>query len=128
MLDTDTCSYIIKENPKKPMDSFIAHQHDDICISSITRAELLYGAKKKASEKITKKVEEFLKMLPIISFDIEAADVYSDIRNELEKAGTPIGEMDMLIAACAISSTSVLITNNQKHFGYIKNLNLENWC
>jgi tRNA(fMet)-specific endonuclease VapC len=127
MLDTDICSYAIKENKKNVMDNLITHQNDDICISAITKAEMLHGAKKKNSDKITAKIKDFLKIVTIVPFDTDSADVYADIKNELEKNGTPIGNMDMLIASCAISNDAILVTNNLKHFSKICNLKIQNW-
>jgi tRNA(fMet)-specific endonuclease VapC len=127
MLDTDICSYVIREDHKNVIDNLIARQNDDICISAITRAEMLYGAKKKNSDRITSKILDFLKIVETVSFDDHAAEVYSAIKNELEKNGTPIGNMDMLIASCAIANDSVLVTNNEKHFSKIKGLKTQNW-
>lgn len=127
MLDTDICSYIIKGHCENLTKKLIMHQADCISISAITLAELKYGVIKKGSVKIKQKVTAFLEMIPIIAFDESAATIYAKIRHDVELAGTPIGNMDMLIAACAIASQSILVTNNQKHFAHIKNLNLENW-
>lgn len=128
MLDTDTCSYIIKGHCENLTKKLIMHQADCIAISAITLAELRYGVIKKGSIKIKQKVAAFLEMTPVIAFDEDAAIIYAKIRHDIELAGTPIGNMDILIAACAIASQSILVTNNQKHFTRIKSLNLENWC
>jgi tRNA(fMet)-specific endonuclease VapC len=128
MLDTDICSYIIRKHSKNLIKNLIAHQDDGILISSITLTELKYGTIKKGSEQIKEKISSLLKMLPVVAFDEDAAKIYAKIRHVLESSGTPISNMDMLIASCAIASQSILVTNNQKHFSHIKNLKLENWC
>ena len=127
MLDTDICSYIIKENPKQLAKKFIAHEKHDLCISIITYAELHYGAIKSKSKEIIKKVKLFTGLLRIIAFDQKAAECYAVIRSELNNKGTPIGHMDLLIAASASAIDAVLVTNNTKHFKKISSINVENW-
>lgn len=127
MLDTDICSYIIKANPLSVTQRFERMPSGAICISAITRAELLYGIIKTPSKKIGEKLEAFLRILRIIDFDASAAEHYAKIKATLENKGTPIGNMDMLIAACALACGATLVTNNQKHFSQIRGLKTENW-
>lgn len=128
MLDTNICIYIIKQQPVAVLKRFLEYQIGDIGISSITLSELRYGvAKSTHQEKNTKALDEFITPLEVVSFDEEAAHVYGDIRATLEKAGTPIGSMDMLIAAHAVSLGIPLVTNNAREFVRIPALNIIDW-
>ncbi len=128
MLDTNICIYIIKQQPAAVLKRFLEYQIGDIGISSITLSELRYGvAKSTHQEKNAKALDEFITPLEVVSFDEESAHVYGDIRATLEKAGTPIGSMDMLIAAHAVSLGIPLITNNAREFVRIHPLNIMDW-
>jgi tRNA(fMet)-specific endonuclease VapC len=128
MLDTNICIYIIKQQPVTVLKRFLEYQIGDIGISSITLSELRYGvAKSTHQEKNTKALDEFITPLEVVSFDEEAAHIYGDIRAALEKAGTPIGAMDMLIAAHAVSLGIPLVTNNTREFVRIPILNIIDW-
>lgn len=128
MLDTNICIYIIKQQPAGVLKHFQEHQIGDIGISSITLSELRYGAaKSKHREKNTKALDEFIIPLEIADYDELAAHVYGEIRSVLEKAGTPVGAMDMLIAAHAISLGVTLVTANTREFSRISNLRLVDW-
>ncbi len=128
MLDTNICIYIIKQQPVAVLKRFLEFQIGDIGISSITLSELRYGvAKSTHQEKNTKALDEFITPLEVVSFDEEAAHVYGNIRAILEKAGTPIGSMDMLIAAHAVSLGLPLVTNNAREFVRIPALNIIDW-
>lgn len=128
MLDTNICIYIIKQQPVAVLKRFLEYQIGDIGISSITLSELRYGvAKSTHQEKNAKALDEFITPLEVVSFDEEAAHVYGEIRATLEKAGTPIGAMDMLIAAHAVSLEIPLVTNNTREFERITSLNVVDW-
>jgi tRNA(fMet)-specific endonuclease VapC len=127
ILDTDICSYIIRENPKPAREKFWDHRDDDICITSISYAELLYGGIHKGSAKLLNQIKTFVSHVRIIDFNAAAAETYAEIRQGLEAHGTPLGNMDILIAAITKSTEAVLVTNNQKHFSKIPDLKLENW-
>lgn len=128
MLDTNICIYIIKQQPATVLKRFLEYQIGDICISSITLAELRYGvAKSTHEEKNAKALDEFILPLEIVSFDDAAAHLYGEIRAMLEKAGTPIGAMDMLIAAHALSLRIPLVTNNRREFVRIPALTSIDW-
>jgi len=128
VLDTNICIYIIKQQPVAVLKRFLEYQVGDIGISSITLSELRYGvAKSIHQEKNTKALDEFITPLEIVSFDEEAAHAYGNIRATLEKAGTPIGSMDMLIAAHAVSLGIPLVTNNVREFVRVPNLNVIDW-
>ena len=128
LLDKNICIYIIKQQPATVIKHFLEYQVGDIGISSITISELRYGvAKSTHREKNAKALDEFIIPLEVVSFDEGAAHVYGDIRANLEKAGTPIGSMDMLIAAHAISLGIPLVTNNVSEFVSIPSLNIIDW-
>lgn len=128
MLDTNICIYLIKQQPPKVLKHFKAHTVGDIGISSLTLAELRYGVSKSQHlEKNRQALDEFILPLEIADFDEQAAREYGAIRAELEKAGKPIGSMDMLIGAHAHALGVTLITNNTKEFKQIKNLKIVDW-
>jgi len=128
MLDTNTCIYIIKQKPPKALMHFSAHSAGDIGISSITLAELQYGiAKSRHIQKNRQALEEFTLPLEIADFDGEAAEMYGTLRAALETAGKPIGSMDMLIGAHALSLGIILVTNNTREFARIKGLKVADW-
>jgi len=128
MLDTDTSSYIIRNRPESVRVRFGKLDSSQLCISVITHAELLYGVKSAASSRtIRPAVEDFVRRLTVFDWDSTAAEHYADIRTKLEAGGTPIGNMDMLIAAHARSVSAVLVTNNEKHFRRVSALTVENW-
>lgn len=128
MLDTDMCSYIIKEHPESVRQRFQALAMEQLCVSVITYAELMYGVERSSSRRVNRPIiEDFVRYLDVLNWGTEAADEYGLIRAELEDAGTPIGAMDMMIAAHAKSIKAVLVTNNQKHFTKVKGLKIENW-
>jgi tRNA(fMet)-specific endonuclease VapC len=128
LLDTNICIYIIKQKPAAVLGRFGEYQAGDIGISSITLSELRYGvAKSNHREKNAKALDEFIIPLDVVPFDESAALAYGEIRAFLEKTGTPIGSMDMLIAAHAISLGVTLVTNNVREFNRIPNLSIINW-
>ena len=128
MLDTDMCSYIIKERPESVRQRFQTIAMEQLCVSVVTYAELIYGVERSSSKRVNRPIiEDFVRHLDVMDWDTEAADQYGVIRAELEAAGTPIGAMDMMIAAHAKSTKAVLVTNNQKHFTKVKGLKIENW-
>ena len=128
MLDTNICIYIIKQKPEAVLARFRAFQVGDVGISTITLAELQYGAMKSARPKQNREnLKEFVAPLDVASFDNAASEAYGEIRVALEKSGRPIGAMDLLIAAHALSLDARLVTNNEKEFKRVRGLRVENW-
>jgi len=128
MLDTSTCIYIIKRKPPDVIERFRQTEISRIGISSITLSELLYGVSKSSKPEQNKiALMQFVAPLEILPYDQEAAQCYGDLRTHLEKQGTPIGSLDMLIAAHALSIACILITNNEKAFIRIPNIRIDNW-
>jgi tRNA(fMet)-specific endonuclease VapC len=129
MLDTDIVSYIVKEKPSKAKARMQALLPSALCVSVITRAELFYGLKQlPGSHRTQFAVRQFLKIVQTLPWDEEASGWYADIRHQLTTTGKLIGELDIMIAAHAISQDAVLVTNNLRHYQRIKApLMLENW-
>jgi len=128
LLDTDTCIYLIKKKPPSVIEKLRACQAGDVGISAVTVAELRYGASK--SQRIQQNHEAldlFLAPFEVVTFDETAAAAYGEIRAQLEKAGQPIGPLDMLIAAHAKGMNVALVTNNVGEFKRVKGLKVETW-
>jgi len=129
MLDTNICIYLIKNKPEKVFWNLQKHDPSEICISSITYAELVYGVEKsQAIDKNRMALALLLSNIEILDFDALAADSYGRIRSDLEKAGTPIGPLDMMIAGHAMSLGYTVVTNNTKEFNRVNGIQLENWA
>lgn len=128
MLDTNICIYLIKQQPPTILERFRSLPVGDIGISSITAAELAHGvSKSRHATKNRHALEQFLAPLEVAAFDQTAAWAYGRIREQLEVKGTPIGSMDMLIAAHALSLGVRLVSNNLREFRRVPGLRLDNW-
>jgi tRNA(fMet)-specific endonuclease VapC len=128
MLDTNMCIYIIKKKPEKVLKKFQLFDIGDICISSITYAELMFGVSKSQHKQKNKDaLLEFAIPLDIMPFDDEIAVNYGDLRAYLEAKGTPIGSLDTMIAAHAQTLKCMLVTNNKKEFARVPHLKIEDW-
>ena len=128
MLDTNICIFIIKQKPENVLKRFLQLEVGDICISSITYAELVHGVEKsQAREKNRLALTIFLSEIQIMPFDDLAAQVYGKVKTDLQKKGTMIGPFDTLIAAHAKSLDLVLITNNTRELARVEGLELEDW-
>ena len=130
MLDTDTASYLIKGKSPAIEARLAALVPSAVCVSVMTRAELQYGLTRLPPDhRLHLAVRQFLKLVRILPWDTDAADWYAEIRHQLISSGQPIGEMDMMIAAHALSAGAVLVTNNNRHYERIEApLILENWA
>ena len=128
LLDTNICIYIIKRQPPQVLDKFRTLDLSDVGISSITVAELEYGAyKSQQTDRNRVAFNQFLMPLEIVPFDERATQNYGQLRSQLERQGIVIGSMDMLIASQALSLGLILVTNNVKEFSRIPDLVVENW-
>lgn len=128
MLDTNICIYTIKHKPPEVIKAFLCHEPDDMCISSITYGELMHGVEKsQAVERNRAAITLFLSAISILPFDSDAAEKYGAVRADLERKGTPIGPMDMLIAGHARSRGLILVTNNTREFFRMNELEVEDW-
>jgi tRNA(fMet)-specific endonuclease VapC len=127
LLDTDICIYALKQH-RIVLDRLLSHSRSDVAISVITEAELRTGAaKSEAPTKTLRLVENFLGPLEILDFTSADAAAYAGVRAKLERAGTPIGPLDTLIAAQAVARKFVLVSNNGREFGRVAGLRIENW-
>lgn len=127
MLDTNVVSEALR-NPQGPVATRIRQISDtDLAVSIVVAAELRFGAKKRGSALLTDLVEGFLSRIAILPLEGNADHIYADIRTALEKAGTPIGGNDLLIAAHALALDATLVTDNVREFSRIDGLKLENW-
>ena len=128
LLDTNICIYLIKSKPPQVLQKFQAHSVGEIGISAITVAELQFGVQKSQYvEQNQHALQQFLLPLICAPFDDLAAAAYGEIRATLEAQGTPIGSLDTLIAAHALSLDVALVTNNTREFSPVPNLKVVNW-
>ncbi len=128
MLDTNICSFIIREKPQSIKERLKECEKEHIiALSSIVVSELLYGAKKRNNKKLTFIVNNFIDNFIIYDFNKNAAEEYADIRSKLEQKGQIIGSNDLFIASHAKSLNAVLVTNNIKEFNRVGGLIIEDW-
>jgi tRNA(fMet)-specific endonuclease VapC len=128
MLDTNTCIYFLNRSSERIISKLKSLSPSDIRLSTITVAELFFGAEKsRARKKNWTIVEDFVGNFELLPFDGKCCQNYAKIRTSLEKSGSPIGPMDLLIASITLEHNLRLVTNNVKEFGRIKGLRVENW-
>jgi tRNA(fMet)-specific endonuclease VapC len=128
LLDTNICIYIINQKYQQVINKFNEYEIGAIGISTITLAELKYGAyKSKKVEQNLLAIQQFTIPLVIADFDSAAAETYGKIRANLERKGQIIGAFDLLITAYALSRDLIVVTNNVKEFERIEGLKIENW-
>ena len=128
MLDTSFCLYAIKHRPPEALAALRAHEAAGLGLSSITVAELSFGAHKSGSARNIAALQQFLEPLEIADFDRAAALSYGRLRAMLEAAGTPIGPLDTQIAAHALALEVTLVTHNTREFSRVPGLLLSNWA
>jgi len=129
MLDTDICSYILKRCNPAVLKRLQSVAVDQVCISSVTKAELLYGVEispRKQTDSIA--VEAFLRHIEVLDFSGDVASHYADIRADLKRRGAMIGAHDLFIAAHARALNMTLVTNNIREFRRVRGLAIENWA
>jgi len=128
MLDTDVCIALIKNRPVSMQNRLSLLIPEEVGISSMVAAELWFGVansqKKKKNEAALK---DFLEFVTLLDWPCEASSLYGHIRSQLQKLGTPIGAMDLLIASHALFLDTVLVTNNTREFERVPDLKVENW-
>ena len=126
LLDTDSVSYSLRG--QGGVGARITSQRpSELCISSITLAELRFGADRRRSRKLHGLIDTFISAVEVAPFDEAAATQFGKLGSALAAKGTPIGEFDVLIAAHAVSLRCVLVTNNLRHFSKVPGLKVENW-
>jgi tRNA(fMet)-specific endonuclease VapC len=128
MLDTDICSYILKNHPSHLLEVFNSHYHNDaICLSAVTYAELMVGAMRRGSVQLQEKIDAFTSLFDVTGWTVSCARQYAIVQTALLNAGIPIGKMDAMIAAAALTIDATLVTNNEKHFSKVGSLKITNW-
>jgi tRNA(fMet)-specific endonuclease VapC len=129
MLDTDTCSYVIKRANDKLLKKLSRTAVQDVCVSVVTKAELLYGVElSRRRQNDAAAVDAFLRHVVVLDFPDDAAAYYAVIRAALKKRGTMIGANDLFIAAHARALGLTLVTNNVREFQRVEGLAVENWA
>jgi tRNA(fMet)-specific endonuclease VapC len=129
LLDTNICIYLIKRAPPRVLERLRSVDIGRVSISSITVAELQYGVAKSARrEQNALALGTLLAPIRVEPFDDAAGEVYGTVRAELERAGTPIGSLDMLIAAHAVALDRTIVTNDARDFRRVHGLRVENWA
>jgi len=128
MLDTNTCIALIKRKPVHALQKFSEYQVGDIGVSAVTLAELRYGVSKSQHHaKNQTALDEFMLPMEVAAFDEQATVAYGVLRAALEKQGTPIGPLDTMIAAHALSLSVTLVTNNTREFNRVPELTVVDW-
>ncbi|WP_239441938.1 type II toxin-antitoxin system VapC family toxin [Saezia sanguinis] len=126
MLDTNTVSHFIRQNPQVTKQ-IVAAPLTSLCISAITEGELLYGlAKRPEAKKLHQLVHEFLKRVDTLAWDMETAGIYGKLRAEMESKGKVLAPLDMMIAAHALTVGAVLVTNDHA-FLQVPKVHTEDW-
>ena len=127
MLDTNICIFTIKNRPEAVRMAFMAH-HGQLCISTVTLMELVYGAEQSSSpQRNLAVVEGFAARLEVLNYDQDAAIHTGQLRAELALLGKPIGPYDQMIAGHARSQGLILVTNNTREFERVPGLRIEDW-
>ncbi len=128
MLDTDTASYAIRGGYPDLDRRLASVPPEDVCISSVTRAELLYGVRlKPGAQHLTRVVGQFLALVRSVAWDDDAADQFAIIAAELDSIGKRIGTFDTMIAAHALAANCIAFTNNIEHFSRVSGLTVQSW-
>ena len=126
MLDTDTVSFAIRGQGNVG-ERILASKPSALCISSLTIAELRFGADKRSSRRLHGLIDTIAQNIDVLPFDENAAKHYGQLASKLAKRGTPIGEFDTLIAAHALALKVTLVANNTRHFARIQGPKVDNW-
>ena len=127
LLDTNACSYVIKGNVPQVRARLLRTEMAEVGISTVTEAELRFGvARMPQARRLALAVDEFLLRVEILPWDSECARHYAELRATLERAGEPMGNLDMMIAAQALAADATLVTGDRV-FHRVKGLSLEDW-
>lgn len=127
MLDTNTLSELIRSPRGALTERLAAIEPDEVCTSIVVACELRFGARRKGSDVLTRRVEQLLGTLNVLPLDPPADEHYADIRAALEQLGTPIGSHDLFIAAHARSRALTLVTHNIREFARVPDLSVQDW-
>jgi tRNA(fMet)-specific endonuclease VapC len=127
LLDTNIVSELVRNPQGKVAEQILKLGERKVCTSIIVAAELRYGAEKKQSPRLSAQLEAVLGALEILPLEKPADASSGSLRAQLERAGKPIGANDLLIAAQALALGYTVVTDNEKEFSRVRQLNLENW-
>jgi tRNA(fMet)-specific endonuclease VapC len=129
LLDTNICIYIRQKRPEEVLRRFRKLRPGEAALSVITHGELLYGAAKSAQRVMAlERLRELTHLLPALSLPESAAEAYGSIRADLESKGAMVGNNDLWIAAHALASDLILVTNNEREFRRVHGLRVQNWA
>ncbi len=129
MLDTNVCVDLIRKKNDRILRRMKRRNPEELCVSSVTLSELEYGAAKSGNpDRNRLALAEFMTPLAVVPYDDAVAPVYGRVRAALEKAGTPIGPLDMMIAAHALSLGLTVVTDNEREFCRVAGLKVQNWA
>lgn len=126
MLDTDTVSFVLRGEGQAG-EQLTARAPSEVCMSAITLSELRFGADKRRSRRLHQLIDTFMASVEVLPFDHVAAALFGRVAASLRAKGTPIGIVDTLIAAHALSLNLTLVSNNTRHFKQVHGLKLQNW-
>ena len=126
MLDTDTVSFALRGHGRVGA-RLLEHRPSQLCMSSITLAELRFGAEIRRSRRLHRLITTFVESVEVVAFDQRAADRFATVATSLARRGAPIGTFDTLMAAQALSLGLTFVTNNTQHFARVAGLKTENW-
>lgn len=126
LLDTDCVSYALR-GEGDVAEQIQAHRPSELSISSITLAELRFGAERRKSRRLQRLIDGFVGDIDVVPFDEEVADRFGKVASALASKGTPIGTLDTMIAAHALHLGLTLVTHNQKHFRHVRGLKIADW-
>lgn len=127
MLDTNAVSELIRNPSGGVAAKVLTTPQADIVLSSIVASELLFGVEKRGSARLAALIDQVFGKFVVLDYDFRAADTYSRVRNSLRLLGTPIGPLDTLIAAHALSLDATLVTHNMAEFGRVDGLKIKDW-
>lgn len=129
LLDTNICIYIIKKQPPRVLGHLMKLQPSEVGLSVVTLSELAYGVQKSsAPEKNRGALELFIAPFQVFEYSRKASFIYGEVRAALERKGTPIGAMDLMMAAHALALGATLVSNNLREFRRVHGLTTENWA
>jgi tRNA(fMet)-specific endonuclease VapC len=126
MLDTNTVSYALR-GQGRVANRLVERPPSQVCMSSITLAELRFGAERRGSRKLHGLIDSFVDAVAVMPFEAIAADGFALVATSLARRGLPIGTFDTLIAAHSLALELILVTNNARHFNRVAGLQTENW-
>lgn len=126
LLDTDTVSFVLRGEGRAGA-RLVERRPAEVAISSVTLAELRFGAERRRSKRLHALIDEFVAAVAVLPFDAAAADEFGRLRSILESRGRAIGALDTMLAAHALSLDLTFVTGNTRHFARIPRLRLEDW-